>query len=284
VTAERASFGDAASPGFSRPFALAATTGCVNTAWRYQFRRGPRTDARTAPFWRGYSGPRASGRDEQRAGISVESTQGETEAERPLANPAAIARAPAERPFADDLVLTRGALAGDEVALACLVRRLACLPRILEALSARLGRPLDEQELEDLSQETLIVAWRKLASFTGEARLETWSYGLARLELMNAIRSKRRRPEFRTEVPRDEPTDVASPPTEGHDRDVLLVEVARLDPDEGEIVRLKHFEDLTFDEIAARLGLTPSTAKTRYYRGVDRLHQRLRGRLGGGLA
>ena len=256
----------------------------MNTARRYGFSRSTGTDAHTAPFWRGYSGPRASGPGEVRAAISVESTQGETEAGQPSADPVPIARAPAERPFADDLVLTRAALAGDEVALACLVRRLACLPRILEALSARLGRPLDEQELEDRGQETLIVAWRKLASFSGEARLETWSYGLARLELMNAIRRKRRRPDYRTESTGHEPADVDEPPAEPHDRDVLLAEVARLVPAEGEIVRLKHFEDLTFDEIAARLAITLSTAKTRYYRGVARLHERLRGKLGGGSA
>ncbi len=164
--------------------------------------------------------------------------------------------------------------------MACLVRRLACLPRILEALSARLGRPLDEQELEDLGQETLVLAWRKLATFTGEARLETWSYGLARLELMNAIRRKRRRPDFQAESADHEPADVEPAAAPGHDREFLLAAVARLDPGEGETVRLKHFEDLTFEEIAARLGITSSTAKTRYYRGLARLHERLRGKVG----
>lgn len=195
-------------------------------------------------------------------------------------DPIALPRAPAEQPFADDLVLARACLAGDEIALARLVRRLACIPRILDVLSARLGRPLDEQELEDLGQETLVLAWRKLETFTGESRLETWSYGLARFEIMNAIRRKRRRPDTRSEPPGEEPADDAPAPESEHDREYLACAVAGLDPTESEVVRLKHFEDLTFDDIAGRLGITPSTAKTRYYRGLARLQERLRGRLG----
>lgn len=208
-----------------------------------------------------------------------DATQG---GELPQGADAAAIRAQAERPFADDLVLARACLAGDELALARLVRRLACIPRILEALSARIGRPLDEQELEDLGQETLVLAWRKLETFTGEARLETWTYGLARLELMNAIRRKRRRPEFHREAPAQEPEQGDPAPPNRHDRDYLVAALGRLDPSEGDVVRLKHFEDLTFDDVAARLGLTPSTAKTRYYRGLARLHERLRGQLGDG--
>jgi RNA polymerase sigma-70 factor (ECF subfamily) len=214
----------------------------------------------------------------------VDPTQGETEPGGTVLDPTALSRAPAEQPFADDLVLARACLAGDEVALARLVRRLACIPRILDALSARLGRPLDEQELEDLGQETLVLAWRKLETFTGEARLETWSYGLARLEIMNAIRRKRRRPDAHTEPPGEEPVDAAPAPEFQHDREYLATAVAGLDRTEAEVVRLTHFEDLTFDDIAGRLGITPSTAKTRYYRGLARLHERLRGKLGDSVA
>jgi len=237
-----------------------------------------------APFWRGYSGPRTLSAGEDRQNIGVESTQGETEPGESSADSAALARAAAERPFAADLVLTRASLAGDPVALACLVRRLACLPRILEVLSLRLGQPLDEQELEDLAQETLVLAWRKLTTFTGEARLESWGYGLARLELMNAIRRKRRRLEFQAAGTIEEPADVDAPAPAVHDREFLIAAVSGLDPAEGQVVRLKHFEDLTFEDIAARAGTSLSTVKTRYYRGIARLHERLRGKLGGSSA
>ena len=86
-------------------------------------------------LWRGYTGPRVLWpRGADRTPISVDSTQGETEPGGTAMDPTVLARAPAEQPFADDLVLARACLAGDEVALARLVRRLACIPRILDAL------------------------------------------------------------------------------------------------------------------------------------------------------
>lgn len=214
-----------------------------------------------------------SNQDAERGPASVEGCTAPRDA-------SASARAAAEQPFADDLVLARACVARDEVALARLVRRLACLPRVLEAISARLGHPLDRQELEDLGQETLVLAWRKLDTYTGEARLESWIFGLARLELMNALRRKRRRPDFRAESANPEQVHLAPPSAPEQDRDFLLAAVTSLEPAEADVVRLKHFEALTFEEMAERLNITTSTAKTRYYRGLARLHERLRGKLG----
>lgn len=53
----------------------------------------------------------------------------------------------------------------------------------------------------------------------------------------------------------------------------------RLPPAEAEVIRLKHFEGLTFDEIGTRLDTSPNTAKTRYYRGLGTLETLLGPRL-----
>jgi RNA polymerase sigma factor (sigma-70 family) len=37
---------------------------------------------------------------------------------------------------------------------------------------------------------------------------------------------------------------------------------------ERRVVELKHFEDLTFDEIGARLATSPNTVKTWYYEAL----------------
>jgi DNA-directed RNA polymerase specialized sigma24 family protein len=37
------------------------------------------------------------------------------------------------------------------------------------------------------------------------------------------------------------------------------------------VIRAKHFDGLTFDEIGARLGIPSNTAKTHYYRGIERM-------------
>ena len=48
-----------------------------------------------------------------------------------------------------------------------------------------------------------------------------------------------------------------------------------LEEDEAAVVRLKHFEDLTFERLAEVLGIPTNTAKTRYYRGMRKLRRRL---------
>ena len=47
--------------------------------------------------------------------------------------------------------------------------------------------------------------------------------------------------------------------------------LSMLSPGESEVIRLKHFAQMTFEEIAERLGISANTAKTRYYRGLERL-------------
>ena len=56
----------------------------------------------------------------------------------------------------------------------------------------------------------------------------------------------------------------------------LLEGLGELPPELGLVLQLKHIEGLTFDQIGERLAISPNTAKTRYYRGLDKL----RGRLG----
>ena len=51
--------------------------------------------------------------------------------------------------------------------------------------------------------------------------------------------------------------------------------VAELPPDQREVIVLKEYQDLTFAEIADVLELPLSTVKTRLYRGLVQLRERL---------
>ena len=55
------------------------------------------------------------------------------------------------------------------------------------------------------------------------------------------------------------------------DRDHLAIALERVGGVEAEAVALKHYEGLTFEEMAQRLGIPASTLKTRYYKGMSRL-------------
>lgn len=173
-----------------------------------------------------------------------------------------------EPTHAVDLQLVRRVKRGDRAALEEFVGRMRIVSGILSVRNARMGRPLDDEDLLDLTQDALVVIWRKLASFEGTGSLEGWAYKVASLELLNAVRKKQRGP--RTSASDAEepwyPAEVS--PSESEEAKTVLRHLA---PREAEIVRLKHFEQLSFPEIAELLELSPSTAKTHYYRGVEKL-------------
>ncbi|MEM7203013.1 MAG: sigma-70 family RNA polymerase sigma factor [Planctomycetota bacterium] len=168
-----------------------------------------------------------------------------------------------------DLALVRAALAGRRGARRKLARRLLCTRRLLATVAAGMHCRVDQDELEDLAQETMTRAWEKLAAFEGRASLETWLYRFCYLELMNFLRSRRRQPKPVADfgdVPFPEPVAPALPSSSGLDH--LLRHLA---PREAEVVRLRHVEQLEFREVGDVLGVSASTAKTSYYRGLGKL-------------
>jgi RNA polymerase sigma-70 factor (ECF subfamily) len=158
-----------------------------------------------------------------------------------------------------DLELVRALRRGQPEAIAGFVRRMRCVPLGLAAQNARLGRPLNEHDIEDVSQEVL-----------------TWVYRFTSFELMNAVRRKR----TRQRVAELESEPAVVPPADKRTRlleyEHLHRALTRLDPIEADVIRLKHFQELTFEEISARLEMPANTAKTKYYRGLEKLQEALR--------
>jgi RNA polymerase sigma-70 factor (ECF subfamily) len=182
--------------------------------------------------------------------------------------------APESQPDRD---LVRAALAVEIPAIEQLALRLRCIPRILGAWNQRLGRPLDEHDLADLTQDVTVIILQKLDEYAGRAPLEAWIYRICRLELMNGVRRKRR-----TRVRQASLTDnadegaLADVQSEAVDVEVLHAGLERVGGVEAEAIRTKHFEGLTFEEIGERLAIPVNTAKTRYYRGMVKLEKLVR--------
>lgn len=170
-------------------------------------------------------------------------------------------------------------------ALVALIQRLGCVPRFVAARNAQLGSPLTSLDLEDVVQDTLLVVWRKLPHFHGRVSLEIWIYRICCYELLNAVRRSSRRdgrrlgpaePEADEGGPDPRPGGAQWERAERHER--LYGALDSLTLGESEVVRLKHFDDLSFTEIGRQLGISANTAKTRYYRGLRRLSILLRDR------
>jgi RNA polymerase sigma-70 factor (ECF subfamily) len=165
-------------------------------------------------------------------------------------------------------------LRGEQEAIVVFETRIRCIPRIMGALNARRGRPFREHDLADLAQNTIVIALRKLPEYKPLAPVESWLYRLCCNEFLNALRQRER--DRRVVNDSDEVDSFAGNSTERattHDEVHLALE--RLGGLEAETIRLKHFDGLTFVEIAARMGTPENTVKTRYYRGLARLEQLL---------
>lgn len=171
----------------------------------------------------------------------------------------------------EDRDLVSAARRGDPAAVEALIQRMRVIARILTLLNQRLGSPLQQHDLADAAQETAVRAWAKLAQFDGSSTLETWFFGFARRELHTALRRSRKHAGAQLSE-----SQRAAQSESGLVAEQVRAALATLDPHEARMIVLHHFEELTLEQASERAGLSLSTAKRRYYRGIARLSQLLR--------
>ena len=176
--------------------------------------------------------------------------------------------------FELDLELARRALAGDEPAREALADRLRCIGRILGGRQARGGRRLGADALEDLTQDVAATVWRKLSDYSGNAPLEGWVAAFCHNAWRNAARSQFQVTNKEQELVEEPAACDAS----GGDLDGPVHRcMERLDEEDAGLVRQKHFDGFTLDEIARRAQRNLNAIKARYYRALLQLRQCLGG-------
>ncbi len=144
-----------------------------------------------------------------------------------------------------------------------------------------LGR---EDDARDAAQETFIAAYRNLAAFRGEAKVSSW---LHRIAVNQCLTTKRRQKSRAEELMDDEDGSadrafVASPlksparQAEQAERLQLIRQaVSSLPADLRQVIVMKEFEEMTFQEISETLELPLSTVKSRLYTALKQLKMRL---------
>lgn len=124
----------------------------------------------------------------------------------------------------------------------------------------------DRDEAMDLCQESFMKAYRELGTLKDRDRFSSWLYRIAH----NTCYSKLRQDQGKTFVELDPETrGTRSSSIESR----LAVEKAlqQLPEDQREVVVLKVFQSLKFDEIAAIQDAPVSTVKSRLYMGFEKL-------------
>ena len=180
---------------------------------------------------------------------------------------------------AEDFALVRGVLKREPEAIHRFTERMRCVARFLAVRNVRSGRLLSNHDLEDLTQEVLVCVWKRLDDFDGRGPLETWVFQFCYLQFLRHLRVEGRRLPGASLQDHLRAAESVQSPAElvAYDAYEPLYEALdALPEDEAGLLRLKHFEEMTFETIGARLGISPNTAKTRYYRALSRLGAALR--------
>ena len=127
----------------------------------------------------------------------------------------------------------------------------------------------DKDEVEDLFQESLINLWRGLPQFEGRSQMSTWVWRVTLNTCISADRKKRRS----ATVPLTMDIDLFDQTGEqGAQAQMLRDRIHRLQPFDRAIVLL-WLESMSYDEIAAIVGITPKNVGVRLYRIKEQLKQ-----------
>lgn len=144
-----------------------------------------------------------------------------------------------------------------------------------------LGR---EEDARDAAQETFISAYRNLANFRGEAKVSSWLHRIA----VNQCLTKQRRSKVRNESYLEDEnngneTNFAAPghlspsrQLEQNERFKLVRQaVVSLPEDLRQVIVMKEFNEMTFQEISETLEIPLSTVKSRVYTALKQLRLKL---------
>jgi len=181
----------------------------------------------------------------------------------------------------DDSCLAQRVAGGDRSAFEQLMRRYN--RRLYRLARASLG---DEAEAKDALQDAYLSAYRSIGKFRGEATLSTW---LSRL-VLNACGERRRRSYRRENIVPILSTEramdlVARVPDSGEQpeqlvartqiRRVLERKVSELPEIFRVVFMLRSVEELSVDEIADILAISPETVRSRHFRAKGMLRESL---------
>ena len=170
----------------------------------------------------------------------------------------------------DDGAVVARCLRGDTAAFGLLVER---YERVLFSVALRmLG---DAEDARDATQDAFVKVYQRLGDYNAEYRFFSWIYRILTNECLNALRA--RRPQ-QPDVPETSTTSGALETLELEERrQAVQNAIAALPPDYRDVLILRHFAELSYEEVADTLAIPLKTVKSRLYTARQQLGHRLLG-------
>jgi len=182
-----------------------------------------------------------------------------------------------------DQALVERVQKGDKAAFELLVAK---YHRKIIRLVSRLVR--DAAEVEDVTQEAFIKAYRALPQFRGESAFYTWLYRIAVNTAKNHLATQGRRAPTSTEANAEEAEtfaeadqlrDINTPESLLMSKQIAQTVNAAMEalPDElRTAITLREIEGLSYEEIAEAMGCPIGTVRSRIFRAREAIASRLR--------
>ena len=156
--------------------------------------------------------------------------------------------------------------------------------RLMEAQQPRLmGQALafcgEVQRAQDLVQETMIAAWKSLRRYDSSCRFFTWLYVLLLRQHRRALGWFARRLPLPTaeqiisSAQHERATPHESDTTDAAESELLRAMVAALPARHREVIRLRFYADASEAEMAAALGISQGTVKSRLHHALEKLRR-----------
>ena len=141
------------------------------------------------------------------------------------------------------------------------------------------------QQAEDLTQEVFLKVYNARAAYEPTAKFTTWLYRIVRNQGLNAVRSRKNRPEVFFGAVSDGGDDrgveenllsksgymPARQYDKSEEREMVRLALQSLNPRQREALLYHHFEGMDYDQIAQVMDLTGSAVKSLLFRARQRL-------------
>ena len=169
---------------------------------------------------------------------------------------------------ADDRQLARLVLGGDTAAFEYLFDRYRdAIHRLF------LQRTGNAEDADDLLQETFIKVYMNLHRYSPEYTFGQWLYTIARNTFIDYVRKRQ------DDLPIDEkfssPASNTPTPEESvitsQQRHQIELCIARLPENYRRLIRMRFFDEYSYEEIAVKLSLPLGTVKTQIHRARERM-------------
>ena len=151
----------------------------------------------------------------------------------------------------------------------------------------------NEAEAEDVSQEVFLKAYERYAELKDSPTIGGWLKTVTRNLCLNHLSRYRARWRFFSEIAADRDEEDASMPEwaapDTHEQQVATADqrqlletvLQKLPPAQRVPLVLYHFEEMSYEEIAARLRVSLSKVKTDIHRAREALRRKLKLKLAG---